>query len=398
MKELRKLLRLAARALKELRFLAFVARIDKRTWRRHEELLSWAENRRDDGDGGAGPVVRRGAELRAAALASFKGKLRGVTGLRVLLHVPPKETSPGGFSLFSNLADSLEYIGVPARKLHWGDDFGRALDEFSPTHFLSSDHRMYLDRIDWDRAAAYRKGRQFAVGLTASVDLQGDITLADRLEWGRAHGVSFYYGFRTGEYFGERPEYAPYFGRGGKIISVEFGANPLLYYPVQAREKDLDYIFLASSNIDKHARYFEWLPEIVFRTPGLIDGPGWYRIGRCAPREIHRHLYARAKVGLNLHIDDSLRWASELNERTYILAACGLPQLIDNPKLLFRRFSREAVFCAETPAEYAWLYRGILADPKAAEQRALLALEEVYARHTTFHRAEKLAAELAALS
>jgi spore maturation protein CgeB len=61
-----------------------------------------------------------------------------------------------------------------------------------------------------------------------------------------------------------------------------------------------------------------------------------------------------------------------------------------------------ADYCAaqgwETPAEYAWLYRGILADPKAAEQRALLALEEVYARHTTFHRAEKLAAELAALS
>ncbi len=385
---IRKMLRLLKRIAQELKFIAFVMKIDPRTWRTHGKMLEWARHQADTPIGGE--IVARGNELRARVLREFKDKYKSVPGLRLMIHIPPKHVAPGGFSLFSNLADSLEYIGVPVKKLYWADNFNEVFSSFSPTHLMTSDHLLYLDRIDWDQVAGYKKSHPLAVGLTASVDLQGDRTLADRLEWGAEHKIDFYFGFRTGEYYRERKEYTPYFERGHKIVSIEFGANPLFYYPVHTPVRDLDYIFLASSNVDKHEQYFKWLPGIVFHNAGFIDGPGWHRISHYAPREVHRFLYARAKIGLNLHIADSLRWASELNERTYILAACGIPQLIDNPKLLFERFSREAVFSASTPEEYARLYRRILADPAEGERRALLALEEVYARHTTFHRAETL--------
>jgi len=368
----------------------FVMRIDSRTWERHESILDWAHAQSDQSDSGANNIVKRGNELRSQVLEVFKDKCRAVSNLRIMIHVPPKHISPGGFSLFSNLADSIDYLGVPVKKLFWSDNFAAVLGDFSPTHLLTSDHRAYLDRIDWGRVAEYSKSHNFSVGLTASIEPQGALTLRDRLSWGESHKIAFYYGFRAQEYYAELEGYRHYSELGYDIFSLEFGANPLLYYPVSVPERDLDYVFLASSNIDKHDQYFEWLPGIVSGNAGFIDGPGWYRIKRYAPREIHRFLYSRGKVGLNLHINDSLKWASELNERTYILAACGIPQLIDNPKLLFKRFSKEAVFSASTPEEYADLYRYILSNPKEAEQKALKSLEEVYSRHTTFHRAESL--------
>jgi hypothetical protein len=52
-----------------------------------------------------------------------------------------------------------------------------------------------------------------------------------------------------------------------------------------------------------------------------------------------RYLYSRPRVGINLHIKNQAGNASELNKRIYMLAACGVPQLIDNAMLLTSRFS-----------------------------------------------------------
>ena len=107
-----------------------------------------------------------------------------------------------------------------------------------------------------------------------------------------------------------------------------------------------------------------------------------------------RYLYARAKVGLNLHLEEQLDWANELNERTYILAACGVPQLLDDPALLPSRFDKNGLFIADSPAEYTELFEYILNHPDKAKQKTLLAQREVFEKHTWFHRAEKLVSDL----
>lgn len=378
-----------------IKFRIFENKIDKRTWQNHDEILQWAEalallsesELQEQILASDKPIVKKGYELREKILNEFRDKYTD-EAIKIMIHLPSKESSPGGYSLFSNMAESFKFIGIKTEMLFVGEDIKEKLNQFQPTIFLSSDHKRYTSKIDWEAINEYKKSYNLQVGLTASIAEYGNTPLKQRLDWGKSIGIDFYYSFRAPEYFNTREEYRPFFEYELQILSVEFGANPLLYFPLPNIDKDIDYLFLASSNGDKQKRYFEWLPKIVTQYFGFIDGPGWHKISRWASQPTHKFLYARAKIGINLHIDDSMDWASELNERTYILAACGVPQLVDNAKLLEYRFSSEAMFIASTPKEYAELFEYMLNSPDECQKRALIALEEVYTKHTTFHRAD----------
>jgi len=380
-------------AQSRLRLRSFESKIHPGTWKDHDSILDWAmtqvEHSLDDS-----PIVRRGHELRESVLSEFRNKYYSLEGIRILIHVPSKEKSPGGYSLFSNLMDSIGYLGIPCEKLGWEESISEKLTSFRPTIFLTSDNDIYLDRIDWPAIRRYRVSYPLRVGLTASIAAYGNTPLEQRLRWAKTQRIDFYYSFRSPEYLYNREDYKPFFSEGYQVYSVEFGANPLHYFPVGGINQDLPYVFLASSNPDKQQRYTDWLTPIFSTYHGFLDGPGWTKLKYSAPSNTHRFLYARAKVGINLHIDDSINWASELNERTYILAACGVPQLIDNPRLLGDRFSFGAMFQTDSPAEYYDIFRYIIESPGVGEGRALIALEEVYTKHTTFHRAETFVNQL----
>lgn len=392
---LSKLRRKLVQTVQNRRFLRFEDEIFNETWMRHDEILAWSEslveqesnllarsNTSEPSD-----IIAKGVELRNRVLCEFENKYIS-TGIRLLIHLPSKSSSPGGYSLFSNLAESMRFVGIPTETLIVGEDIRPTLANFKPTVFISSDSESYLKTIDWSALQNYKKSANLKIGLTASLQEYGNSALIPRLKWGIKNGVDFYYSFRSPEYLQSREQYKSFYEFGYKILSVEFGANPLLYYPIHVVEKDLNYIFLASSNSDKQARYFQWLPSILTNYFGFIDGPGWRKNSRWAAQPAHKYLYARARVGINLHIDDSINWASELNERTYILAACGVPQLMDDPLLLSHRFSSEAFFCAKSPGEYLELFEFIRNNPGVAKDRAMTALVEVFDRHTTLHRAE----------
>jgi hypothetical protein len=384
-----------------LKFRVFENKINNKTWENHDQILKWAEsfaNRpneelqkqiQNSGD----LIVLKGNELRQKVFTEYKDK-HSDESIKIMLHLPSQESSPGGYSLFGNMAESFKFIGIKTELLFVGEDINEKLNQFQPTIFLSSDHKTYTSKIDWNVINEYRKSHALQVGLTASIEEYGNTPLEQRLNWAKSVGIDFYYSFRAPEYFNARFEYKPFFDFGYKILAIEFGANPLLYFPLPIKDKDLDYVFLASSNGDKQKRYFRWLSKLVYKHSGFIDGPGWHKLDRWASQPSHKFLYARAKIGINLHIDDSIDWASELNERTYILAACGVPQLVDNAQLLPNRFSDESLFVATNPKEYEELFEFMLNNPKECEKRSLKALEEVYEKHTTFHRASNFINQL----
>jgi spore maturation protein CgeB len=384
----------------QVRLRSFERTIHPATWENHDSILAWATSQAERSAEvrfSESPIVRRGHELRQAVLSEFRNKYHTVKNLRILIHVPSKEVSPGGYSLFSNLIESIEFLGVSCERFGWDESITEKLASFQPTIFLSSDNDAYLHRIDWRAVQRYRASHPLRVGLTASIEAYGNTPTDHRLRWAEAQQINFYYSFRAPEYLQSRQDYRPFYAAGYPIYSVEFGANPLHYFPVGGIPQDLPYVFLASSNPDKQRRYADWLTPIFKSYPGFLDGPGWTKINRCAPKETHRYIYARAKVGINLHIDDSIDWASELNERTYILAACGVPQLVDNPRLLLHRFSPGSIFIANNPKEYEDLFAYLLYDSNGEEATVMKAMDEVYTSHTTFHRAEHFVQQLSGI-
>lgn len=340
-------------------------------------------------------LVRRGQELRAELLGRYRQICAARSQHRYLIHVPPAAVSPAGYSWFTSMAEAFAYLGIPVRTLSWQDCIDDALSSFSPTILLTSDSEDYLARIDWDRIATYRTRQPLFIGLTASLAEYGNTPLTERLAWARSHSVSFYYSFRSKEYVQMRREYVPFFDAGYRILSLEFAANPLHHYPSHSPRKLVDYVFLGSINYDKWDRYTDYFPAIAKRYTGFVAGPGWsFASGYTMNAERDRHIYARARIGLNLSIDDQIRWPCELNERTYILAACGIPQLIDNPRLLPARFSSDALFSAVSPRAYNNLFREMAANPEECRRRAMLALQEVFEKHTIFHRIEAFSQDL----
>lgn len=337
------------------------------------------------------PVVRQGWQLKQAVEGRFRNLYRERTKERVLIHVPNADYSPAGYSLFTNLAESLTFLGVPTRILSWDGRTASLLKEFRPTVLLTSDHESYLERIDWRAVASAKAAHGLRVGLTASLQEYGSAPLLPRIAWGKQHAIDFYYTFRDETYVKGRVEYSPFFEAGFPMVHLPFGANILHYYPVAGFERDLDFAIMAT----RKSEHMTYLKGIVGHHVGFIDGPGWRHVHHFRfNRERDRYIYARARIGLNVHLPEQLHWACEVNERTYQLAACGVPQLVDHPLLIDKLFSKNATYVADSPAAYAQLFRYALAHPEEAVERALLAQREVFAGHTTFHRAEGFLAQL----
>ena len=341
------------------------------------------------------PMVRQGHALRKQVEEQFKNKYAAQAIERIMIHVPDPVYSPAGYSLFTNLAECLGYSGIPTYILGWYDDTKEAIEKFRPTVLLSSDHASYLERLDWEAIRKYRETDRLKIGLTASLAEYENTPLDQRLTWAKKHAIDFFYSFRDDAYVNERKEYRPFFDAGYKILYLPFGANILHYYPVAGFDRDIDYVLIAS----KKKEHTIFMKDIVKRNYGFIDGPCW----KHAPhfrfnRDRDRYIYARAKVGLNVHLPEQIDWACEVNERTYQLAACGVPQVIDHPKLLDKLFSKGAMFIADTDKEYTDYFEMIINDPKVGQERALIAQREVFERHTTFHRADSFVQQLKKLN
>ena len=88
-------------------------------------------------------VVGYGKELRDNEIRKFQNILSSFSDMRVLIHRPKKSWSAGGYSLFSNLGDSMDHLGIQVDYLTVGDDPSDIFQKFRPSHFLSSDHDFY---------------------------------------------------------------------------------------------------------------------------------------------------------------------------------------------------------------------------------------------------------------
>ena len=342
------------------------------------------------------PVVRQGYELKKDCLQKFRNKYyQAIKRIKFLIHVPTAGQTVAGCSLFSNLASGLQFLGADVKKFYTGMDIKPLLDSFKPDVLMTSDNDAYIDSIDWRCVEEYRKKRRLLLGLTASLKEYGNTSLAKRIKRAGKLGVDFFYSFRVPEYFMHNIKYEPFYEYTDNIFSIEYGANPLLYYPLPFIERDINYVFLGTCSSSKTERYSAYFGRIFEKHTGVYDGPGWNNIKDFELKPSRdRYIYARGKIGLNLHINNQINCSSELNERTYILSMCGIPQLVDNPGLLKERFTPDSLFQAGNPDEYYELFLYILNHRDEAVKRSLNSQKIVFEKHTSFHRGEALLKKL----
>ena len=380
-------------------FYRFESGIPDETRKTSRKVISWADNSikqiekieaEENYLNSEDPVIREYCKLSSNLRKQYENSF-SESRLRVLVHVPDELKSPGGYSLFINLIESASYLGFNVKALNWNDSTESILEEFQPNVLLTSDSTDWLERIDWSAVERYRQRTgNLKVGLTASLEEEYNTPLIGRLKWAKSHGVNFYYCYDSPEYLNQRKEsYASFFNEGYQIYSYEYTFNPLRFYPIPGIARDLNYVFLGSGykHRSKEKQYIEFFSKPLSSVSGFIYGPKWRGIpyyGIDANRD--RYIYARGKVGLNLSIGRQMAWPSVLNERTYMLAACGIPQLTDRPLLLAQRFSDDELFIADSPEEYSELFFYILSHPEEATDRALRGMRRVFMCHTNYHR------------
>ncbi|MDD4412689.1 MAG: glycosyltransferase [Patescibacteria group bacterium] len=377
-----------------LRFSIFQAMSNKKSNLVFSDVINWLSKINDSEEliddlylNSNSEVVKQGYLLRKKILAEFNNKYQKELGdFLFVIHIPDVNFSPAGYSLFNNIADALEYLGTNVYRYNWDEylDFNR-FDLYKKIFFLSSDNKEFLKKVDWVKIKNYKNSKNnLFIGLTASLEQYGNTALLPRLEWAKKQCIDFYYSFMAPEYFNAREDYKPFFNYDYKILSVEFGANAFSLYPIVDVNKDLDFVFLGSYNEKNYIKYF----SKVFRNHvGFYGGMGWKNFKWIDPK-LTKYVYSRAKIGLNVHIKNQIDWPSELNERTYSLAACGVPQIVDNPMLLRSRFDEDSILSASNPSDYYEKYLWLLNNKDKADNFALSAQKKVFENYTNLHRAD----------
>lgn len=383
-------------------------RIHPTSWAEQQSVLDWLRETAPTPGAGdrpaldptsSNPLVRRFADRWAGLERQFRGKHAGLAAdCRVLFYLPSFGAAPAPHSLIRNLGAGLTFCGIPVAYWDEGTALAGHLERFRPTVLLSLDRVWYgpQPEVGQDAVEAvreYRRGRKLIFGLTYNQFPEDRAVLSRQLVSAAALGVNFFVSYLAPP--AVRARYVPFVDRGFPVFSLEFGANPVLFHPVPGVERDLNFVYLASTNFEKWERVAAFLNGVFRDYPGVIFGPGWPRaVVAQLPDHQLGYLYARAKVGINLHVPFQIEDATELNERAYNLGASGVPQLMDNPALLPDRFGPKSIYSAATPDEYHQLFRHMLAHPDEAAERAANAMDDVLERHTVFHRADHLVEQL----
>ncbi len=85
---------------------------------------------------------------------------------------------------------------------------------------------------------------------------------------------------------------------------------------------------------------------------------------------------------------------NEINERTYIIPACGGFELVDGPVAIREIFAADEMAVADSPAEYHDMFDYFLRNPDKRLSYIEKGMRRVWDQYTLFHVLSKLAAFL----
>jgi spore maturation protein CgeB len=178
---------------------------------------------------------------------------------------------------------------------------------------------------------------------------------------------------------------------------LPLAADPSVYKPMRSRDQYRANVVFAGTATPRRERLLGELIEF-----GLaLWGPGWRRTslrdycrGEQLDTENFVRAYAGASVAVNIHRSADAEPAVKecgVNQRTFEVAAIGVPQVVDFRGDLERHFvDRKEVLVYRSVEEMRALVEAALQDPAAAETVAGAGRQRVLQEHTYMHRLRRL--------
>ncbi len=302
----------------------------------------------------------------------------------IAIHFPPLNISPGANSWFNNIKVALEFMGVQVYAF-W--DSVDPIKLGTAKIILGIGAKISEDVIDWNIIDTVASTHNIPIILQASVNVTNLLEINQFINFYKAKCITHFFSFDF-DTFNLESGVKQFFRDNGAILySIPFSANPVIHYPVQFENQNMDYIFIGSTNYDKINRYndyFSKLTENEFN--GLIIGSGWPWSEDFQYDYIRdRALYSKAKVALNLHLDFQVNISGQINERAYILSALCIPQITDRVINIETNFENIGLI-ANNPNDYLENIYTLLNNPEYAKELVLESYKVLYTKHTTFHR------------
>jgi spore maturation protein CgeB len=176
------------------------------------------------------------------------------------------------------------------------------------------------------------------------------------------------------------------------------GCDPSVHRPMKARDQFRSNVVFVGAATPRREQLLAELAEY-----GLaIWGPGWrktplkdYCRGESLGLDDYVRAYAGASVAINIHRENEGGTASGCNQRTFELAAIGVPQVVDNRRDLPLAFDQgKELVTFDSGADLKQLVKELLQDQTTADRLAQAGRRRALAEHTYMHR---LATVLAAV-
>jgi len=319
-------------------------------------------------DGSRQSLLHENHRLRDTVLNEYRNCYKN-TDSAILLHRP---TNGAIKYLVDSWCEVLTFMGIRCDILNWDENTRLKLESFRPTTFITVRDPAYLGVLDNNSVAQYKRSHGLKVGhILAGQELDA--------------ACDFYITWHLDPSRDSRFENLDH-----PLVSLPFAINPLQHYMRPSNEM-WDFFFVGTNSHLKTETTNDYLAPILDDFQGILAGANWpIGMGELSVSQAAQ-MYGFAKVCPNFHLPWQYDSFDELNERTYIIPACGGFELVDNPAAMREMFAFDEMAVARSPQEYHEMFRHFLNHPDERLPYVRKGMARVYSEYTLFHVLSRLA-------
>ena len=322
--------------------------------------------------------------VKGKALALRKSGLGNVVR-KVLIHTPPS----GGFRYYAeNLYCAFKLLGFETRHLRFSERAEECIRRFRPDLFITASAPSFLSTLPLPLLADLAFQGKMVRLVWAETFKPLDSIHEMNQECGRLvqQGLVGDVFFAPVHSSAVREEYAEWDALGHPVHSIPMAANPAVHFPRNASVK-YDIGFIGTNSPTKRKETQTYLMPLLERYSAMLCGDHWGQGIPPVPQNQAAGVYARVRICPNFHHDFQKGRQLQLNERTFVIPACGGFEIMDESPILREYFSPEEMVQARSPEEWLPLHQEWLRRDGERMEISARAHQRILREHTYFERA-----------